>query len=311
MNETLVYAMFAAAVVLPGLPSLAELRGRSDAAPLQIDPDYAMDPRYLGKSFRRKIARLVAEWRTGTEAAFLSRENERARIVDALAIGSGSHVDEAILCTGDVRTGASVQMTDLYSSGSVRAGEGSRFRTVTADGSIALAENTCIARWADAERDLGIGQDSTIGHSASAGGVCRVGSRVRFSRLFGRPVVVGQEPRDPGTPPAYESDKISAQPLVVDARETVAGSIKCEHDVTIGAGARIAGSIVARGEVRIEDGASVFGHVFSESNIRIGANAVVGAPGSSKTVYASRNLTIAPGATVYGWIICEAEGTTI
>lgn len=313
MNEAFVYAMFAAALVLPGLPALAELRSRTDAAPLHIDPDYAMDPRYLGKSFRRKIARVLHAAGTGAQVPFLARAREHARIVDALAIGGGTRVDEAVLSTGDVRTGAGVQLTDLYCAGSVRIGDGSSARAIAADASVTIGERASIARWVDAEGDLTVGAHTTIGHSASAGGVCRVGQAVAFSRLFGNPVIAGAgcEAVVPEPAPNFEGDAISPRSVEIESGARVPGSLKCEGDVVVRADARIAGSIVARGSVSIERGAAVAGHVFSERNVSIAGSAVVGAPGSSKTVYASGDVTLGEGATVYGWIISEGRGFTL
>lgn len=312
MNETLVYAMFAAVLVLPGLPALGELRSRSDAAPLHIDPDYAMDPRYLGKSFRRKIAR-VLDAPGGTHIPFLARAREHARIVDALAIGSGTRLDEAVLSTGDVRTGTAVHLTDLYCAGSVRIGEGSSARTIAADASVTIGERCSVARWVDAERDVTVGAHGSIGHSASAGGVCRVGQAVAFSRLFGNPVIAGAqcEAIVPEAAPAFEGDTISPRSVEIEAGARVPGSIKSEGDVVVHADAHIAGSVIARGSVRIERGAAIAGHVFSERNVSIAGTAVVGAPGSSKTLYASGDVTLGEGATVYGWIICEGRGFTL
>lgn len=313
MNEAFVYAMFAAALVLPGLPALAELRARTDAAPLEIDPEYAMDPRYLGKSFRRKVARVLTAHRTSERIPFLARAREHARIVDALAIGSGTRLDEAVLSTGDVRTGAAVQLTDLYCAGSVRIGERSSARTIAADAAITIGEGSSVARWVDAESDLTVGAHSTIGHSACAGGVCRVGPAVAFRRLFGNPVVTGAqcEAIAPEPAPAFEGDTIAARSVEIEAGARVPGSLKSEGDVIVRADARIAGSIVARGSIRIERGAAVSGHVFSERNVSIAGTAVVGAPGSSKTIYASGDVTLGEGATVYGWIICEGRGLTL
>ena len=312
MNETVVYALFAAALIMPGLPALAELRARSDAAPLRIDPEYATDPRYLGKSFRRKIARILTASQAGAEVPFLARSREKARVVDALAIGSGTRLDEAVLSTGDVRTGVAVQLMDLYAAGSVRIGDGSSVRTIAADGSVTIGERASVLRWVDAERDLTVGANCTIGHSASAGGTCRVAQGVAFSRLFGNPVIIGAQPEAPAPDagPVFEGDTISAQSVEVEAGARVPGSLKSEGDVVVRADARVAGSIVARGSIVIERGAIVCGHVFSERDVRIAGAAIVGAPGSAKTVYASGDVTLDQGATVYGWIICEGRGVT-
>lgn len=312
MNEPILYLLFAAALLLPGLPAAVELRKRSDAAPLEIDPDYAMDPRYLGKSFRRRIARVLAHTRAGEQVPFLARSNERARVVESLAIGSTTRIEEAVLATGDVRTGAGVHLTDVFSAGSIRVGENSVLRTVAANGTVSLDTGTRIARWVDAEAGLTIGAKCVIGHSACAGAICSVAEDVEFSRLFGNPVIIGAgcEGGVPEPAPAYERDLVCLHSIEIEAGKVVPGSIKAEGDVLIRSGARVGGSVVARGSVRVESGAAISGHIFSERDVCIGSGAMVGAPGSSKTIYASRDITLTRGVTVYGWIICEGRGIT-
>ncbi len=311
--EALVYAAFAAALAIPALPAALELRSRRDASALALDPEYAMNPRYLGKSFRHKIAAAIAGARTGSEIRFLDRANERARIVDGQELPAGAHAEYALLARGAVSTGERARLTDVYSAGHVQIGSGTQLRTLVADGETSLAQDVTIARWVDSEGDLRIGARCAIAHSASSGGMCTLESGVAFRRLFGSPIVAGSKPEPLAPAPATEildTDTISTDSVEIRAGSVHTGSIKSGGDVIVRAGARIDGSIVARGSVRLERSAAVGGHVFSERSIAIGENAVVGAPGGAKTVYASGNISLSPGATIYGWIICEGQGET-
>lgn len=312
--DALVYALFAASLALPALPAALELRSRRDASALLIDSDYASDARYLGKSFRRKIAPLLERATTGSQIAFLGRANEHALIVDAFDVPKAGDAGYALLSRGDVRTAKAARLTDVYSGGSVHAGSGASLRTIVADGDIRLDERVNISRWIDAEGDIRIGRGSTIARSASAGGTCTLASLVEFRRLFGNPIVIGAQ-SEQRVPPriagAFERDIISPRTVEIAAGRTHGASIKAGGDVVLRAGACVSGSIVARGNVRIERSAIVFGHVFSEGRISIAQDAVVGAPGHAKTVYASESICLSPGATIHGWIICEGRGTTL
>src|SRR6185312_14050163 len=114
--EPYVFAAFAAVLALPGLPAALELFSPRDANALGLDPEYAMDPRYLGKSFRRKIAKPLSQTTQDAEIVFLARANERARIVGASTIPAGALTGYALLARGPVTIGEDARLTDVYST---------------------------------------------------------------------------------------------------------------------------------------------------------------------------------------------------
>lgn len=314
MNESLVYAALAVTLALPALPAALELRARRDATALALDPDYAADPRYLGKSFRRKIAGVLRERPAGSDVRFLDRANERARIVDECEVRAGAVEDCALLARGGVVVGQDARITDLFSAGSIRVGRGTLLRALVADADISLAEGVTVARFLDAQGEVTIGPRCVIGYAASAGGTCRLAERVAFHRLFGNPVVVGKlRPQFAFGQPAgvtIDSDTISQQSVEIAADSLHTGSIKSGGDVVVRAHACVGGNIIARGSVHVGTGAMVGGHIYSERDVVLGYEAAVGAQPGAKTVYASGNVTLFPGVRVHGWIICEGQGET-
>lgn len=314
MNEGMVYAAFAAAIALPALPAALELLARRDASPLPLDPQYAADPRYLGKSFRQKIAGVLGECTPGSEVRFLNRANERARIVDEYECAAGAHEACAILARGAANVGHDARITDLFSAGPVRVGRGAMLRTIVSDADIAIGERATISRFADAERDITIGPNAVVEYGAFAGGTCRLAEHVAFHRLFGNPVTVGKlQPKvEAALPPGetIDTDTIAAHSIEIAANTVHTGSIKSDGDVVIRAHARIRGNVIARGSVHVGTGASVGGHIYSERDVVLGYDAGVGASERCKTVYASGSVTLFPGAYVHGSIVCESRGET-
>ena len=314
IGEGFVYAAFAAAIALPALPAALELRARRDALPLALDSEYAGDPRYLGKSFRQKIAALLRDCEPGSEVQFLQRANERARIVDDYEAPAGSTQTCAILARGAANVGEGARLLDLFSAEAIKVGRGAMLRTVVANENIAIGERVTIARFADTERDITVGPHATVEYGAFAGGACRLAQHVAFHRLFGNPVTVGKiQPKVEAARPAGETidtDTISAHSIEIAANTLHTGSIKSDGDVVIRAHARIGGNVIARGSVHVGTGASVGGHIYSERDVVLGYDAGAGAPERSKTVYASGNVTLFPGAYVYGSIVCEGRGET-
>jgi len=330
-----IVAGFAALVFLPMLPGLLELRRSADATSLTIDQNYSRDPRYMGKSFREKISNVLQSAPMHTRMPFLNRSKEYGRIVPSLNLDDGENWTDAVLSKGAVTTGKRVHLVDLYAQGDVRIGAGSTLRALAADGDVQLESNVSVIRWIDGEKDVRVGPNANLGHSLSAVGAVELGNNVRFSRICGNPVVVGQ-PRvdrrgpapDAGSWPlgnkrktatttvtigrgeSVETDLVTRSNVEVLEGGVVKGSIKGD-DVIVGPNAVVYGNVVARGDVMVRDGGAIRGHVFAEGSVFLSRDSVVGSAGRSKTLYSSRNVELADGATVFGWVICEGDGTTV
>jgi predicted acyltransferase (DUF342 family) len=331
-----IVAGFGLFVLLPMLPGFLEVRRSRDATSLTIDQNYSRDPRYMGKSFREKISSVLDSAPMHTRMPFLSRSKEFARVVPSLDLEDDEVWTDAVLSKGNVNTGNRASLVDLYSQGDVRIGAGSKLRTLAADGDVQLGANVSLMRWIDAEKSVRVGPNSNLGHSVSAVGPILLATDVEFRRLCGNPIVVGNVRSDaleaPAQPAKWLSsrkrritsvkdtvgrgetvsgDMISRGGVELRENAVVQGSVKSGGDVVVGPGAIIEGNVVARGVVVIRSGGTIRGHVFAEGNVIMAKDSVVGASGAAKTLYSSRDICLAEGSRIYGWVICEDTGTTV
>jgi predicted acyltransferase (DUF342 family) len=336
MIEAAILVLFAAGIALPMMPGFVELMKKNDAQALSIDQNYTRDPRYMGKSFRQKIKDVLARATLNTPVPFLNRKNEYAVVVPSLTLSDGETLNHVVLSNGPVNAGKHTTLVDMYAQSDVRIGSDSRFRTLAADGDVWLDARVSIARWIDCEKNVHVRDGCSLGHSTSAEGLVDLGHAVRFSRVCGHPIVVGNEAFASGDQPQtkpfawsshghrelirggrvinarerVEGDIIATGDIQLGDGSVVTGSIKA-HRIIVGANAIVEGNIVARSNVHVGVEAAVRGHVFSEGNIVLGREATVGAKGTQKTLYASGDIRIAEGARVYGWAIAEGSGLTV
>lgn len=328
-----IVVVFVAAVALPFIPGMFELRLRHDNEPLRIDPSYTRDPRFLGKSLRRKIAPLL-ESPAQTRAPFLNRSSEVARVVDSFDASEGARVDEAILARGTVVVGRRSTLRDVYAKGRATIGEATQMRTLTVDGGAVLGSRTKVGRWIDVDGDCTVGRASDLGRSASVSGALLIGEGSTFHRVFGLPVAVGK-----AVPPVFgngtvldmtadhartiadsvnippsetiDGDVIASGDVTLGAGSTLRGSIKAGGRVVVHANARVLGNVVAHGDVSLERNGAVYGHVFGDREVALERGATVGRPDAPKTLHASERVTMATDATVHGWAIAERGGRTV
>jgi hypothetical protein len=299
-----------------------ELLRRRDAEALPLTPRYVREPRFFARSFREKIGPLVSASADPGERRRPWRSDDVVRVVDELHYLANAHDNDVVIARADVDYPRQITAKDQYVLGDATGGERLHARTVLVEGSATLGPRVRIRRWIDAEQSLTVGAHSSLGLSASAGGLVTLGADVRFTRVFGTPVWTaanrGTVPVAPATREAlaverdavHEGDLIARGDLRVGAGARVHGSLKSHGRLVIEAGALVDGSVIARGDVHIGSDAHVTGHVFSESSIVLGEGAVVAIDGARKSIYSARHITLGPAVTVWGWVFAEHGGRT-
>jgi predicted acyltransferase (DUF342 family) len=325
MIEFAAYVACAVGIALPTIPGLIQLRSLKKDA-MTIDQRYTRDPRYLGASWRRTVDPILQN-ATSERVEFLKRKNEFAQISNDTTLPNGAMVTDVLLSRGSFRTGKQASLVDVYAKGAVQIGSDSHVRCLAADGSTTIGDRTVVTRWLDVAGDLHVGRFCDLGASASATGTLTIGSGTRFRRLFATPVAVAGDADAPAT--VADKRERRGSTLVIRPGENVPGdiivprdveigndavvngSITAGGDVRIGSGARVQGNVIARGNATVGQRATVLGHIFSDRSIAVASAATVGNPHYPKTVQSAETLQLAPGATVYGWAICERGGTAV
>jgi cytoskeletal protein CcmA (bactofilin family) len=325
MNDVAIYLACAAGALWPLVPGLLELRSPG-AQPMRVDQQYARDPRYLGKAWRSTVDPLLMKARAGERVPFMKRKDEFASLVGDERLPDNMHVTDVVLARGSFQAGAGTTLLDVFAAGMVDLGADCKIRCLAADDNVKLGARTTVTRWVDVEGNLHASPSCDLGSSASATGTLIVDGGSRFRRLFAAPIVAGTG-NGSATPLSnwrrhrsdsvktiasgqrVDGDVIADGDVMLGAGTIVNGSIKAGGGVLVGAAARVQGNVIARGDVAVGQRAAISGHIFSDCTITIATGAAVGRPDDMKTVQAVETLQLAPGATVYGWAICERGGS--
>jgi predicted acyltransferase (DUF342 family) len=325
MIEVLAYVACAFGIVLPTIPGLIQLRS-SKKDSMTIDQRYTRDPRYMGTSWRRTVDPIL-QGAPDERVPFLHRENEYAQIGGDATLPNGSTITEVMLSRGSFRCGKQTTLLDVYAKGEVEIGPDSHVRCLAADKNTVVGDRTVITRWIDVEGNLKVGHFCDLGASASATGTLTVDSGTRFRRMFATPVVVAGDANAPAAVvdarprrgstlvikpgEQIQGDVIVPRDVEIGDGAVVDGSVTAGGNVYVGSGASITGSTIARGDVTVGQRARILGHIFSDRNVAIASDASIGSAANPRTVQSAEALQLAPGATVYGWVICERGGTTV
>jgi NDP-sugar pyrophosphorylase family protein len=318
-------ALFALALLLPAIPTIREVVRPRDEGRLRIPEQYVRDPRWFGRAYREKLAPFVASARGGAayEADVRLRTDEDTRWAPDLEIAERARV-RGIAVGERVSVGRGAGIRDAYALETLDVGPGVVARTLTSDGALRIGESVTILRWVDADGEIVVSSDTTLGVSASSGERVTLADRVRFERVWGSPVVSRTAATRPFALPDHDRvTRIGQVDLVTNAPIVIYGPVRIVRDTQIPShikvhgplvaepGVRVAGNAIVRGDVTFASDVIVDGHVFSEGDVRLGPRCRVGRRGGIKTVYAAGRLLLANDVEVEGWIVGEDGGQTV
>lgn len=333
--------LFVLVLVLPFVPSFAELAMQRDASPLPIKNDYVRDPRYFAHSFRRIINENLGSRTAGRYELQLSRR-EVVEVVDtAPACTNNEAYPYICYCASDLNIESEAAfLKEIYVRGDADFGARNSLRALACDGNIILRHDSTVLRWIDAEGSLRVGRDCNLGVSASCGTEMSLGSGCSFKRLYAFPVVAGGreglkdavmvaleadegpicEPYDPAQlgdaelamanilPYSRKATVITRVSLDIGDYSYIAGHVKSYGDLTLGKYVIVCGNVFVEGVLRVGEGCHIHGTVFSNGWIEIGVGAVVGDSGAIKSVVARKGIRLMSGAMVFGLVSTEGEG---
>jgi cytoskeletal protein CcmA (bactofilin family) len=325
MSELLaVFILFGVAIVwfsLPFLPTMIEMRERTEARPLSVDRENDGEVRhfarrfktYLESNFRRPPLRESVEQGVGLEGRF--EDGTPYRVVGKTddyfsqqARGPQS-VTEIIVFSGPAGVPDSFEFVHgIYAADNIECGRETLIRSLYGERDVRLAERCAVLRWLYAENELVVGEGSSLYGRASAEAGMRLGAHVEFERLHARRIVFegGRAPVPsnvlsyiPLTPAQVRATRMSGNCYSVDddldvpPQTVIRGDFVVRGAVRIGRHARIEGSIKSHQDMRMADGVFVDGSVISGRDLEIGGDCRIRGP-----VVASRTLRIRTGCEI-------------
>jgi predicted acyltransferase (DUF342 family) len=312
-------------LAIPAIATIREVFWPRDDGRLLIAEQYVRDPRWFGRSYREKLAPFVAAARG--DAAYDTnvhlRTPEETRWEPDMEIPAHERL-RGIAVGNRIHIGQGAGIRDAYALASLTCDRTAVARTLTCDGTLFVGDSVEILRWIDADGAIEIGADTNLGVSASGGAAVTLADRVRFQRVWGKPVTTRTATTLPfalaehaDTRHVAQGDVAADAPLIVygpvriAAGTTLPSDIKVHGPLTVESGVRIAGSVIVRGDATFAADVTVDGHVFSEGDIRLGPGCRVGRSGGVKTVYAAGQAWLANDVAIEGWLVAEDGGSTL
>jgi predicted acyltransferase (DUF342 family) len=297
----------------PLIPSVTELRHKTDAQPLGVIQEHAGEIRHFASGFRNYISALRPALQqciaTGTTAHGVLPDG-----CEYLILGRSAGLpevkirDKEPVCELVVISGAPLKtpndtnfVHEIYSAEDFVGGENCTYRAILGEKSIRLSPGTRVLRWVHA-----LGHFSTDHHCDLFGRVSsdrsiHLGVNTQFLRVNAPRIELGalavEDDRTlPDTAVFSHSEGRVVHRLLWDGDyeikegEVVNGSVVARGRLLIRAGARVCGSAKSNHDMILEPGVVVEGSLISASKMTIGYNCVVHGP-----IIAERQMSIAAG----------------
>ena len=325
MSELLaLFILFGVAIVwfsLPLLPTMIEIRQRTEARPLAVDRENDGEVRhfarrfkaYLESNFRRPTLRECVEQGVGLEGRFedgtLYRVVGRTDDYFSQPARGPQSVTGIIVFSGPAGVPDGFEFVHgIYAADNFECGRKTLIRSLYGVRDVRLAERCVVLRWLHAENELVVGEGSSLYGRASAEAWMRLGAHVEFERLHARRIIFegGSAPLPSNVlswiplPPAQVRTTRMAEncysvddDLEVPPQTVIRGDFVVRGAVRIGRQARIEGSIKSHQDMRMADGVLIEGSVISGGDLEIGGDCRIRGP-----VVASRTLRIRSGCEI-------------
>ena len=331
-------AAFAVILIFPFYFAVRELLRPRDLVPLNIDPKYTKDAMYFGNSFKELIFNAVGQDPPVGIIKALFSKYEKVSVNDALRITKGNTFRELLYIKKELNSEDNVTFEkEVYVAQNAHLGKGNTVRAIAAKGNIFIDENAKITRWAGADGNIRIGNNSILGARVACKGKLEVGRRCRFKYMAGNPIVT------------FSSGACSIESSALKALQNICDGAWCNSertlsipqgtkiksdmiikgDLLIGKGCEIAASIKTYGNVQIEDSVTVRGSIFANGNIYAGEHCVVmgdiyslkeiymasctevGSETEARSVISKSRLTLGRDVIIHGYCLNENTGLTI
>ncbi|MEM2960755.1 MAG: hypothetical protein QXU67_04035, partial [Candidatus Bathyarchaeia archaeon] len=340
--------IFVGMLFIPFIPSILEIRNPKEDEPLAITMDYTKDPRYFGRSFRRRLSVIPAleEFEEGIKTVRLSKE-EIIEIKRAQTIFSGESINHIFYVIGDAFSDNNITFKkEIYVRGKLTIGENNTLRAIACDGDVFLGANTKIIRWLDAEGSIETMNNCDLGISCTCEKALIVDKNCSFNRLYGKPIVTynykeaGPELIDKEatyvkaeTPDIVRTIEDTALiregNMTIEPFTTLVKDIVVKGNLYIKRGAAVKASMKVYGETFIESGAQIYGDIFSEGPVKVGEDAVIlgdvfsqsavyiekgariGKNGTIKSVIGKKEVRLAENVCIFGYVLTEGKGTVV
>ena len=291
-------------LLLPLLPAFRELARPTDVAPLKVVDRSSGYVAYFARNFRqyldRQMAALPGEAQAGDYVGKLPDGTQFIRVHKSPQgllheVEAGTQ-NRLVVVDGSMKLEDNETfLMEVYARAPMIGGAGSVYRAIYADRELGLGERSTVLRWAHAGGTLGVGSHSVLRGRITSDQAVVLGGNVVFERIGAPRISVGT---DHGAPAAAAP---ATQPFTLPAGVRRLGDhYRVDGDLEIPVGARVESSLVVAGTLTIGPGAVVEGSVKAHRDIEVGDGARVGG-----SVVARRRVMVGSSVWIGGPVIAE------
>ena len=291
-------------LLLPLLPALRELIRPTDLAPLKVVDRSSGYVAYFARNFRqyldRQMAALPGEAQAGDYVGKLPDGTQFIRVhksPQALTheVDTGTQNRLVVVDGSMTLQDNETFLMEVYARAPMIGGAGSVYRAIYADRELGLGERSTVLRWAHAGGTMGVGSHSVLRGRITSDLAVVLGGNVVFERIGAPRISVGTEP---GTPP-LAFPPATAFTLPAGSRQ-VGDHYRVEGDLDIPGGVRVTSSLVVAGTLTIGAGTLLEGSVKAHRDVELGdASRVQG------SVVARRRIMVGSSVWIGGAVIAE------
>ena len=291
-------------LLLPLLPALRELARPTDVTPLKVVDRSSGYVAYFARNFRQYLDRQMAALPREAQAGdYVGKLPDGTQFVRVHKSPQGlTHEVEAGTQNRLVVVDGSMTLQDdetflmeVYARAPMIGGAGSVYRAIYADRELGLGERSTVLRWAHAGGTLGVGSHSVLRGRITSDQAVVLGGNVVFERIGAPRISVGTEH---GLPPAAAS---STKPFTLPATARQVGDhYRVEGDLEIPGGVRLTANLVVAGTLTLGEGAVVEGSVKAHRDVELASWARV-----RGSVVARRRVMVGASAWIGGPVIAE------
>jgi cytoskeletal protein CcmA (bactofilin family) len=308
LSVTALIAVTTLLCILPLIPALTELHGKSDAEPLSVIQQHSGEIRHFANSFRGFVQKLHPILNqcveNGSTAVGILPGGDQycavGRMGHELAEQLSQRSDRLVFLIGaDFEAPPGVTFSkELYVAGDFTGSAGSQYRAILSDQSIRLGASSILGRWAHAVQEFCAENDCQLFGRVSSDVRIRLHAGCTFQRLNAPRIEVASELLTPkidcssedflGVPPTtrelYHGD------FEIGPKQVIRGSIVARGRIHVGPGAHILGSVKSGRDLFLDSGVSVSGSLISAQRLTVGAACLIRGP-----VIAERSMLISTG----------------
>jgi|GEM_PF-1508532 len=291
-------------LLLPLLPAFRELVRPTDVAPLKVVDRSSGYVAYFARNFRqyldRQMAALPGEAQVGDYVGKLPDGTQFIRVRKSSQgltheVEPGTQNRLVVVDGAMTLQDGETFLMEVYARAPMIGGAGSVYRAIYADRELGLGERSTVLRWAHAGGTMGVGSHSVLRGRITSDQAVVLGANVVFERIGAPRISVGTEH---GIPPG---DGFAAHPFALpEHAHPIGDHYRVEGDLEIPAGARVTSSLVVAGSLTIGPGAVVEGSVKAHRDVELADAARV-----RGSVVARRRVMVGDSAWIGGPVIAE------